>query len=197
MANDRAIFAVGKTILGLIGDHCPPSFEAEFFDIYHPDGYRTAPDKPGFSLMLYRVGINTNQRNLPPRRDKNGRRVRPSLPLDLHYLLTPWAPKADKQHLMLGWVMRFLEDRPVLPSGIINSYFANTLRDEEAIEFVCDPLPLTDHFNLWEKLKPAMQSSVTYVARMVLLDSDLDMGDFRDVQTREINAGIKAEAGML
>jgi hypothetical protein len=142
----------------------------------------------GFSLMLYRVGINANLRNLPPRRDENGRRVRPSLPLDLHYLLTPWAIKADTQQQMLGWAMRFLEDRPVLPAGIVNSYVAGAFRDEEAIEFVCDPLPVTDFFNLWEKLKPGMQTSVTYVARMVLLDSLLEMGDYREVQTRVLLA---------
>ena len=191
MAGDNAIYAVAKTILGLIEDYCPDTFNAEFFDFYHADDYRTAPEKRGFSLMLYRVGINASLRNLPPRRDENGRRVKPSLPLDLHYMLTPWASSADTQQLMLGWVMRFLEDRQVIPAAIVNSYAAGALRPDEAIEFVCDPLAATDYFNLWEKLKPGMQTSVTYVARMVLLDSKLQVDEALPVQTREFEVGIE------
>ena len=44
----------------------------------------------------------------------------------------------------------------------------------ETVELVFDPLALPDFSNLWDKLEPRMQTSVTYVARMVLIDSDIE-----------------------
>ena len=47
-----------------------------------------------------------------------------------------------------------------------------------------DPLALADFTNLWDKLKPRMQTSVTYIARMLLIDSDIDLREGPAVQTR-------------
>src|SRR3954462_5144611 len=105
MARDTAIHAVTATLLGLLKDYSRPDLNAEFFGFFHPQDYSTKPEKRGFSLMLYRVGVNASLRNLPPRRDAQGQRIRPSLPLDLFYMLTPWAKSADMQQLMLGWAM--------------------------------------------------------------------------------------------
>ncbi len=50
----------------------------------------------GISLVLYRVNVSAN-RNLPPRRGLDGKRYRPPLPLDLHYLVIAWADDTIKQ----------------------------------------------------------------------------------------------------
>jgi hypothetical protein len=95
------------------------------------------------------------------------------LPLDLHYLLTAWAADPEKQQRLLGWSMRTLEDTPILPSAILNRYIdkPDTFRCDEAVEFICDPLSLQDLVSLWDKLKPKYQTSVTYVACMITIDS--------------------------
>jgi hypothetical protein len=116
----------------------------------------------------------------------DGMRFRPSLPLDLRFLLTAWAGDAQRQMRMLGWALRFLEDHAVLPAGVLNAYQADTFRPEEVVELMIDPLPLGDHFNLWDKLKPKLQASVPYIARGVLLDSDREIAGGRAVQTRDL-----------
>ncbi|HEY6000568.1 MAG TPA: DUF4255 domain-containing protein [bacterium] len=194
MANSSSIPAVGKTILGLLEDHCPDSLlESPKFELQQPAHYGDGMSE-GFSLLLYRVSVNATLRNLPSRRGVDGRRLRPSLPLDLHYVLTPWAKSADTQQVLLGWAMRFLEDRSILPAGIINSYLPGVFRQDEAIELVCDSLPLQEYFNLWDKLKTKMQVSATYVARMVLLDSECEVAESPAVQTREFQVGEPLQA---
>jgi hypothetical protein len=191
MATYNAIAAVSRAMLGLIEEHRPPELLINpEFKLYHaPDFER--PMSEGFSLFLYRVSINAAVRNLPPRRTADGRRYRPSLPLDLHYLLTAWAADAERQQRMLGWSMRFLEDLGTLPSGLLNHYMheTDTFRPEEAVELVCDPLALPDYLNLWDKLKPKMHTSITYVVRMAMLDSTIESPSYGLVQTRELAPG--------
>ncbi len=178
-------------MLGLIEEHCPRALLiSPEFKLYHAADFER-PMSEGFSLFLYRVSINASVRNLPPRRTADGRRYRPSLPLDLHYLLTPWAGDGERQQRMLGWGMRFLEDLGTLPAGLLNHYVQETdsFRPEEAVEIVCDPLPLQDYVNLWDKLKPKMQTSITYALRMVMLDSSIESPGYGLVQTREFAAG--------
>jgi hypothetical protein len=191
MATFNAVAAVSRALLGLIEEHCPPGLLLNpEYKLYHaPDFER--PMGEGFSLFLYRVSINASMRNLPPRRTPDGRRYRPSLPLDLHYLLTPWAADPERQQRMLGWSMRFLEDLGTLPAGLLNHYVqeTDTFRAEEAVEVVCDPLALPDYLNLWDKLKPKMHLSVTYALRMVMLDSTIESPGYGLVQTREFGMG--------
>lgn len=196
MANYKAIAATSKAILGLLEEYCPAAeVNNPEFKLCHAFS-NDAPIKEGFSLYLFRVAVNGSLRNMPPRLANDGRRYRPSLPIDLYYLLTAWADEPERQQRLLGWAMRFLEDRVILPGNVINRYLGDADRDTfgavEVVELILDPLPLADHFNLWDKLKPKMQTSVTYVARMVLLDSDLEWTEGRMVQGREFQAGIKA-----
>ena len=114
MASTQAIAAVSRTLLGLIEQNCPrnllisPKFEL----------CTTAQlDKPiaeGVSLCLYRVALNGLGRNLPPRRADDGSLCRPSLPVDLHFLITPWASNAEHELRILGRAMECLESNPVI-----------------------------------------------------------------------------------
>ena len=191
MANWRAISSVGRTLLGLIEEHYPTGgLAAPEFRLVHPASF-DKPQVEGFSLCLYRVGINGSLRMLPPRRDTAGRRFSPSLPVDLQFLLTPWAADAERQMRLLGWTMRFFEDMPILSAAVLNSYAAepDTFRPEEAVELVFEPLALADYFALWDKLKPKLENSLTYGVRMLLLDSEVEWSEARPAQTRDLRYG--------
>jgi hypothetical protein len=195
MANWRAISCVGRAVLGLIEDHYPTAeLTSPEFRLVHPASFEK-PQSEGFSLCLYRVGINGSLRMLPPRRDASGRRFSPSLPVDLQFLLTPWAEDAERQMRLLGWTMRFLEDIPILAASVLNSYAAepDTFRPEEAVELVFDPLALADYLALWDKLKPKLENSLTYGARMLLIDSDVEWSEARPAQTRDFRYGIPVQ----
>src|SRR5262245_51928595 len=105
MANYRAIAAVSATLRGLIRDQYPRD---EFGSGLPVELYQTRdfeePMQEGFSVYLFRVAVNGSVRNLTLRRSPDGRSFRPSLPLDLHYMITPWAQNIEQQHRMLGWV---------------------------------------------------------------------------------------------
>lgn len=187
MATANAIAATTRAILGLLEDAYPRDvFGKLAFDAVHPAEFADKSFADGFTLCLYRVEINGTLRNLPPRVAEDGARYRPSLPVDLHYLLTPWGARVETQQRLLGWGMRALEDNAILPAGLLNKYLreADVFRTSETVELVPDTLSLGDFTNVWDKLKPRMQTSMTYVARMLLLDSELPVRDGRAVQTR-------------
>lgn len=195
MASYHAIAATGEAILGLLEAACPKTeFPSAEFALYQPSDFQE-PIREGISLYLYRVSINTSRRSLPPRLDRNGRRYKASLPVDLSYALTAWATSAARQQRLLGWAMRTMQDTPILPAGLLNHYGpeAQTFGPSESVELFCESLTLQDSVNLWEAFKPHPQLSVAYIARLILLDSELEMPEGAPVQTREFDF---AKAGL-
>ena len=192
MANYRAIAAVSTALQGLIRDRYPRD---EFGQGLEIDLYQTRnfenPMQDGFSIYLFRVAINGAVRNLTLRRTPDGRRYRPSLPLDLQYMITPWSQDVERQHRMLGWVMRFMEDLGVFSAGHLNHYVkeTDTFEAQEGLEIICDPLSLSDYLTLWDRLRPRLPASATYSIRMVLIDSDVHVDDAGRVQTRRFEMG--------
>ena len=197
MANYLAIAAVAKTLLRLIEEQCP---REEFssvpsFALYSSHDFSTPAITEGFSLMLYRVTVNTVLRNQPPRRRPDGSRRRPALPLDLSFMLTPWAAEAERQLRLLGWAMRFIEDNTVLPASVLNQSLSRRERPvfepDEAIEIYSDPPAIADYLGLWDKFKTRWQTSVAYSVRMVMIESEITMRDEALVQTRDLVFGTE------
>jgi hypothetical protein len=188
MASDHAIATLSLALRGLLLDARPdsgPLAEADV-ELFQADKFRTGMNL-GISLFLYRVTVSTARRNLPPKLAPDGTRLRPPLPLDLHYMLTPWARKPETQQLLLAWAMRVLEDTPTLSSGYLNNFDLDgrPFGPEETVDLVFEPLSIQDMLNIWEVGKPNVQVSVTYVARVVPIDSRVPMGEpGRAVQTR-------------
>ena len=83
-------------------------------------------------------------------------------------------------------LLRALEDNTILPSGLLNRFLKepDVFRADETVELFFEPLSLTDFTNVWDKLKPRLQTSATYVARMVLIDSDIELREGPPVRTR-------------
>jgi len=192
LARHQAIAATSNALLGLLRDRYPRDEFGTSLDVllYQSRDFE-APMREGFSVFLYRVTVNGTVRNMTLRRAPDGRRFRPSLPLDLHYVLTPWAEDGEKQQRMLGWVMRFMEDLGVLTAGHLNHYVAETdvFAPQEGLEIICDPLALADYLTLWDRLRPRMPTSATYALRMLIIDSDVRVDDGALVQTRGFDMG--------
>lgn len=187
MASHRAIAAVSTALQGLVRDRYP---REEFgpglpIELYQTRDFES-PMQDGFSIYLFRVAVNGAMRNLTLRRTPDGRRFRPSLPLDLHYMVTPWAQDVQRQHRMLGWVMRTIEDVGIFSAGHLNHYVAerDTFAPHEGLEIICDPLTLSDYLTLWDRLRPRLPASATYTLRMVFIDSEVEAHDAVPVQTR-------------
>jgi hypothetical protein len=173
LATYHAVAAIGQAILGLLEQARPGSeFATAQFELYQATNFHTPMDE-GISLFLYNASVSVTRRTLPPRVLPDGRRVSHSLPLDLYYLLTPWAKTAERQHNFLAWAMRVVEDTPTLPASLLNHYgpTPETFWPDETVTLVNEPISLQDIYNIWEINKQNMQISVAYVARMVPIDS--------------------------
>ena len=194
MAKYPAIASVGMAILNLLANARPNlEFDNAKFELYQSSNFES-PMEEGISLYLYRVAINGTIRNPASRIGPNGKRQRPPLPLDVHFMLTAWARTAEKQERLLGWAMQQLEDMPILPSGLLNSVGPEpeVFHPDETVEIIWDPMSVQDMISLWEHLKSSktkMQISVTYVARLLMIDSSLERMEHPAVQTRIFGVG--------
>ena len=161
------------------------------FELYQASDFRKPQDGIGMSIFLYRVAANHTRRNIPPRTTSDGKRHRPPLPLDLYFMLTPWAPNADAQHRILGWAMRVLDDTPILPAALVNAFDSgsNTLRPDETLEVVFEPLSLQELNCLLEVMEPKLQPMATYVVRRVDIESTVEISEGDPVQTRVFGLG--------
>lgn len=191
MATYHGILATGQALKALLESSLPsPELDGAVVSLYRPEDF-DEPMKFGISIHLYRVTNTAGIVSRPYRVAPDGRRFLPSLLLDLHYLLTPWAPTAETQYALLGWAMRVLDDAPGLNAGLLNQGLAteDTFPPAEAVQVMIEPLSMADLGNIWESFKPNVQLSVGYIARMVALDSQVYVAGGRLVQTRAFDVG--------
>ncbi len=189
MASFHAIAAASATLQSLLRDRYPrDAFGSGLaIELYQPKDFAT-PMNEGIAICLWRVTPNTARRNLPPRTDAIGRRFRPSLPIDLSYLIVPFADQAERQQRLLGWLLRAMEDLGPLVATQLNHALAESdvFADVESVDLLNDPLVLADYLTLWDRIK-ALPPSATYVMRLLLLDSEAGIDEFPLVQERRFD----------
>jgi hypothetical protein len=198
MAHYRAIEAAGAAIAGLIKERYPRDEfgtlsvkTVQVSDVEKGLGSEGASD--GIGICLWRVTVNGQRRARGPRIDAFGNRFKPSLPLDLSFLVIPYAATAGKQAHMLGWVMRALEDAGPLTAAQLNFYLreSDIFAPDEDVDLVCDPLALADYLTLWDRFKQ-LPPAANYLMRMLLIDSLDAVSDGQPVTTREFVVGVRA-----
>lgn len=192
MASYRAVGATCEAVVRLLQQLWRPElFDAADlqFRVYRTKSFAT-PMETGVSLFLYRVGVNGVQRTPPAPPVPGGPARRTQLPLDLHFLLTPWAKEASLEQEILGWVMRAIEDTPSLPAGLLNSVTPGVFDAAETVEIVPGALTNEELFRIWDVLPNDYQVSVPYVARIVRIASDLEQPAAGPVLTRQLDVGV-------
>lgn len=196
MASANAIAAVGQAILSLIAAAVPhDEFLSAQFEMYQAKDFQSPMDE-GISLYLYRITPAGEIRNYPPRVAPDGRRYRQALPINLHYLLSSWARDAVKQQRLMGWAMRALEDTPILPAGVLNASGPehDIFRPDETVDLIMETVSIYDMGAIWDVAKPNTQPSVCYVARMLGVDSQLEIAGAPLTQTRRLRDGKAVQA---
>jgi len=159
------------------------------FQVYVSDDF-THPMEQGVSLFLYRIYPNGAVRAPQGRLLPDGRRQRTKLPLDLHFMATAWARKASLQHEIAGWMMRVIEDNPVLSAELLNGPRPGVFQAEETVALSHTDLSVEDTFRIWDTvIDHAYQLSVPYVARTVEIESQRLEG-YGTVQERVFAPGV-------
>jgi hypothetical protein len=133
---------------------------------------RSRTVRPGVTLFLYDVRQAAARRNIPPPPTDGGRLELPPLQLELRFLLTAWARGASTQQAICGWMMRRMEDQPVLAAVGLNSVTPAAFRPEETVEIVLDELSSLEVLQIWEKsVRSPYQLSVPYIARNIAIET--------------------------
>ena len=194
MASPSAIAATTAAIKSLL-DHAAAGstdFSSVTVSTFRTDDLQTPPTgeaaAPVVSIYLYRVTLSTVRVGRPAIIDRDGRRIRAPIVLDLHYLLTAWARSALMQQKLLGWAIRALEDNPLLPATLLNDGgWDGTFGETETVDLVWQPLTPQEEWDLWQVAQTSQQPSAIYLARGVALDSLIPVVEEPLVQTVELD----------
>ena len=196
MSTHAAVAGTMEAVVRLLrASYDPADFNGAVLDfqVYVSDDFNH-PMEQGVSLFLYRVYHNGSARTPQGRTLADGRRQRTRLPVDLHFMATAWARKASLQHEIAGWMMRVLEDHPILPAGLLNSYRPGVFGPEETVTVSLTDLSVEDTFRIWEVvIDHAYQLSVPYVARTLDLESTRSDALFGPIQERVLDVGTLVE----
>jgi len=189
MAKYRAIKTACEGVLSLLkGNYRADDFDGVQlqFKVYQAQDF-TLPMEAGISLFLYRIYLNDAHRTPAGRVGPQGQRYHSQLPLDLHFLLTAWGKDASLQHTITGWMMRTLEDTPVLPAGLLNSIDPDIFSQDETLEIIPAELNNEDMAGIWrDLLEYKYQLSIPYMARNVRIDSSLEVVEGTSIQERQL-----------
>jgi hypothetical protein len=117
------------------------------------------------SLWLYQVTENEFVKNQPPITINGGGSRFPPLALDLSYLVTPFAPSGEADHLLLGKTMQVLYDH----STMLLVDGGNDIAEE--LHVVLCRLGIRELAELWEALLEPYRLSVCYTVRVTRVDS--------------------------
>lgn len=145
----------------------------------------------GASVFLYRALPNLSHRAPPGRLLPNGRRHFNQFALDLHLLITLWGNNPTTQNRLVGWVVRTLEDFPVIPAAVLNIGSGTPIfNDDEAVELIFSEMGSEELLQLWDMLGNGdlyYQVSLPYLVRQVNVESRRSSDPADAVQIRTLD----------
>jgi uncharacterized protein DUF4255 len=128
------------------------------------DGLQNPP-QPTLTVFLYRVALHCATRNAARRLTPDGRVQRQPLPLELNFMITPWARETRAELLMAGRVLQVMHDHGELgPADLVGASWEPT----DSVQIVFDSLPLEDHYRIWDANHDvSYRLSLMYTARVI------------------------------
>jgi hypothetical protein len=175
LATAEVVRDTAETLTFLLRSTMPPMVDEDRIFAATPDEFDPLqdPDRPAITVFLYRVAINPEMRNSPRRILPDGRVTRPLLPLELHYMITPWARKTLDEFSIVGRVLQVLYDHGEIgPAELQGSSWS----PGDSVQLVLGSLPVEDHFRIWETTNLPYRLSLTYCARVVGIEPEVSEG---------------------
>jgi hypothetical protein len=123
--------------------------------------------RPALSIFLYRVDFNKTMRAAWAGVSFHDGQAH--LPLDLHFLITPWADNAEQEHAILGRAMQCLDTTPILSGPLLHA--SGEWATNEAVNLVMDEISTEAVMRTFDSLPTDYRISVPYIARVIRLDS--------------------------
>lgn len=165
------------------------------FEVYQPDDFANASSprhiNSGASVFLYRALPNLSHRTPSGNVRADGQRQFHKLPLDLYLLITIWGEDPSTQNRLVGWVLRTLEDYPLIPASVLNiGNNTPVFGDAEAVELLLSEMTGEELLQLWDMLGTGelhYQITIPYLVRNLLLDSRRTVAVGEPVQARTLD----------
>jgi Pvc16 N-terminal domain len=133
---------------------------------FDPTATATIIVRPALSIFLYRVDFNKTMRAAWSGVTHHDGRSH--LPLDLHFLLTPWADNAEAEGAILGRAIQALDETPILAGPLLHQ--SGDWAPNEAVNVLIDEMSTEAVMRTFDSLAADYRISVPYVARVVRLD---------------------------
>ncbi len=189
MSEYTAIRGVTRSLRDLLQGHITDSTDPELtgvpIDLRSPREMREVDNDQGaqgVSLWLYRAVRDGQTLNKPPQRVAPNQVRRPSLPMNLYYLITPIASASDDEQLLLGKVLEVLNDHPTLRGALLSDSLEG---GREELRVTLEPLTLEELTRVWDALKEPYQLSVSYLVQVVDIDSGRESVEVSPVEVRQ------------
>jgi hypothetical protein len=174
MADFRSIAAAGRSVERFLNrcfdeDEPVPGRQTSAVLVrtsdFEPGNTNTVIVEPALSIFVYRVDFN---RTLRAAWSAVGHQEgRAHLPVDIYFLITPWAENADFELRILGRAMACLDASPILSGPLLDPLGA--WQPGEAVQVCLADLTTEDLMRTFDSLPVDYQLSVLYVARVVTL----------------------------
>ncbi len=195
MANVFAIHSVGNSIVTYLRNSYPQALAGLdmpdcAFELVSSGELAGEPgDATRITLYLYRITVNEHSRQV---HSASGATARPTpLGLDLHFLMSAWAGNARDEHTILAWAIRQLHMFPILDASSLSPEAG--WGTNEVIQVIPAELSTEDVMRIWDALDPPYRLSVSYIARLVRLDPDVQR-PARPVVTTRFDYGEEVQA---
>lgn len=124
---------------------------------------------PALTIFTYRVDFNKTMRaawSAVGSFDGRGH-----LPLDMHFLFTPWGDNAEDEHRILGKAMECVESTPILSGPLLHPEPAANWSANEAIQLVMEEITTEEVMRTFDSLPTDYKLSIPYIARVVRIDT--------------------------
>jgi hypothetical protein len=127
------------------------------------------------SLWLYQITENEFMKNQPMLPNNGNERLQFSpLTLNFFYLVTPFAPTGEGDHMLLGKTMQVLYDNAIV--------FLRGNDIAEELRIILCRLTLEELTRIWDALREPYRLSVCYQVRVTSIDSQRIPGHARVIE---------------
>lgn len=121
----------------------------------------------GVSIFPYRLDLNRVMR--PAWAAVGSKDGRGHLPLDMHFLITPWGALPEDELRVLGSAMECLEAVPILSGPLLEG--SGGWQPGDAVQVVLGDITTEEIMRTFDSLPHDYKLSVPYIARVVRIDT--------------------------
>lgn len=186
MASWQLIKSAGLTLVDLLSRQIQsvPKFATVTVHLASASSFKDLSEStdPFVTLFLFRITDNAEMRNGAQRHYADGSTSRQPLPLELCYLVTPWARRADQsfstdfaatqeEHELLGLILQTLYDHAEIGrSELFEDGTSAVWNADDSLQLILESLSIDDQYRIWDASELGYRTSLAYRVRVMGLD---------------------------